>query len=313
MGSRTSTDLRLTLLVSVAGFICVLVLPGFPVGRAATAPRVAGQGVSRSGLDRSRHAAMLKLYAKFKAGDQFSEEEGNILRKFGEGYAVSDLEADLVISRALNDYYVVGNELTKEQEDLLGRYTQSVARRDHDIADRKTQLLNRHNAAAANASPRNTPLAPPTNDLCSGAEVIPGAGPFPYLTAVTSDITDATATGDPPLPSCQTNVSRSIWYTFTPATNGDYTISSCADGPTATTVDDTGRMRGINHRIADWGHDHWLRRRLLCDRIVSGGDPHKPERRHTVFLCDLAGGRRPSDCRKHCGSTSSNPDSSSGQ
>jgi len=182
---------------------------------------------------------MEKLYLKFKAGDQFSEEEENILRRFGQRYAISDLEADVVISRALNDYYVLGNELTKAQEDLLGRYTQSVARRDRDIADLKTQLLNERYAAAAMASPRNTPLAPPSNDLCSGGEVIPGAGPFPYVTAVTSDITDATTTGDPPLSSCQTNVSRSIWYTFTPATNGDYTISSCADAPTATTVDDT--------------------------------------------------------------------------
>jgi thrombospondin type 3 repeat protein/uncharacterized protein DUF11/slime mold repeat-containing protein len=83
------------------------------------------------------------------------------------------------------------------------------------------------------------PVGPPANDLCGGAEVIPGAGPFPYLTAVTADVTAATATGDPPLPSCQTNVTRSIWYTFTPATTGSYTISSCADAPTATTLDDS--------------------------------------------------------------------------
>src|SRR5436309_4759274 len=40
------------------------------------------------------------------------------------------------------------------------------------------------------------PLAPPANDTCAGAEVIPAAGPFPYTTALIGDITDATTTGD---------------------------------------------------------------------------------------------------------------------
>jgi hypothetical protein len=79
---------------------------------------------------------------------------------------------------------------------------------------------------------------PPPNDLCSGAEVIPASGPFPYLSAVTADISGATTTSDPPLPSCLVgSVSRSIWYTFTPATTATYTFSSCLD--TATTVKDT--------------------------------------------------------------------------
>ncbi len=78
----------------------------------------------------------------------------------------------------------------------------------------------------------------PVNDLCSGAQVIPAAGPFPYLTTTIADITLATTTGDPPLPSCQTNVSRSIWYSLTPTTTALYGISSCASEPTASTVDD---------------------------------------------------------------------------
>ncbi|MBI3450200.1 MAG: hypothetical protein HY049_14950, partial [Acidobacteria bacterium] len=82
-------------------------------------------------------------------------------------------------------------------------------------------------------------LNPPANDQCSGAEAIPSAGPFPYLTSVTSNITDATTLGDPPAPSCQSSVTRSIWYSFTPTVSGDYSISSCADAPTGTTVDDT--------------------------------------------------------------------------
>jgi uncharacterized repeat protein (TIGR01451 family) len=81
-------------------------------------------------------------------------------------------------------------------------------------------------------------LAVPANDACAGAEVIPGNGPFPYLSSVV-DITDATTTGDPPLPSCQSNVSHSVWFSFAPVTSGDYTFSLCSDAPTATTVDDT--------------------------------------------------------------------------
>src|SRR2546430_8103100 len=42
---------------------------------------------------------------------------------------------------------------------------------------------------------------PPANDLCAGAETIPGSGPFPYLTSVT-DTTLATTANDPPAPSC---------------------------------------------------------------------------------------------------------------
>lgn len=79
----------------------------------------------------------------------------------------------------------------------------------------------------------------PANDACGGAETIPGSGPFPYVTNLTPDVTEATTTGDPTAPSCQSSVSRSIWYAFTPAATANYTFSSCADGPTGTTVDDT--------------------------------------------------------------------------
>src|SRR5262249_41341966 len=84
---------------------------------------------------------------------------------------------------------------------------------------------------------RNFPLL---NDNCAQAEGIPGAGPFPDLPDTTSDIRSAPATGDPTGgPSCAGAVSRSIWYSFIPATSGWYEFSSCADSPTSTTVDDT--------------------------------------------------------------------------
>ena len=79
--------------------------------------------------------------------------------------------------------------------------------------------------------------AAPANDLCAGALVIPPAGPFPHLTTVV-DVTNATTTGDPGIPSCQSTVSRSVGYSFTPATSGAYDIELC-NPPTLTTLSDT--------------------------------------------------------------------------
>ncbi len=87
------------------------------------------------------------------------------------------------------------------------------------------------------SSPGGAEMAP-SNDLCGNAVVVPAAGPFPYLTSV-HDLADATTTGDPPLPSCQANVSRSVWFQFSPSAGGVYTFSLCADAPTLTTLADT--------------------------------------------------------------------------
>lgn len=83
------------------------------------------------------------------------------------------------------------------------------------------------------------PVAPPPNDRCEQAEVISGGGPFPVFSAVADDVSGATSDGDPGPPACQANVSRSLWYRFVPAASDSYEISTCADGPTATTLDDT--------------------------------------------------------------------------
>jgi hypothetical protein len=76
---------------------------------------------------------------------------------------------------------------------------------------------------------------PPPNDTCAGAITIPAGGPFPYFTS-TQDVSYATTIGDPPLPSCETNISRSIWYKFTPSVTTMYEISSCLDATTLNTV-----------------------------------------------------------------------------
>lgn len=86
-----------------------------------------------------------------------------------------------------------------------------------------------------------TPMAPPANDLCVGAIVIPSGGAFPHTTA-NVNLSEATTVGDPAEATCAFEgepLTRSIWYSFTPSASGTYTFSTCADTPTATTVDDT--------------------------------------------------------------------------
>jgi putative Ig domain-containing protein len=79
---------------------------------------------------------------------------------------------------------------------------------------------------------------PPANDTVAGAFTIPD-GPYPVGGTTVPDITDATTTGDPPPPSCQTNATRSVWYRWTPSETGFYRVSTGADEGSATTVDDT--------------------------------------------------------------------------
>ena len=82
--------------------------------------------------------------------------------------------------------------------------------------------------------------AAPANDLCAGAVSIPGNGPFPHSTQVV-DISGATTNGDPVLPGdfYPTRVIRSVWFTFTPAASGNYTIASCGGAGGAATTADT--------------------------------------------------------------------------
>lgn len=94
-------------------------------------------------------------------------------------------------------------------------------------------------AAVILVLPLQSEAAPPANDLCSGAQVLPGAGPFP-LPSTLVNLTDATLTGVEL--SALTNtlrvspVSRGIWYKFRPVTNAFYTVSTCTP---ATSVEDT--------------------------------------------------------------------------
>ena len=114
----------------------------------------------------------------------------------------------------------------------------STGNRGNRVPDSKENNGIRIERQSRDRHAQNNLLAVPSNDQCSGAEVIPAAGPFPYLAPVISDISEATTAGDPPIPDCQTFVSRSVWYSFTPADSGIYTFSTCTDRAPGTTVED---------------------------------------------------------------------------
>ena len=89
-------------------------------------------------------------------------------------------------------------------------------------------------ACLAALAPTLNAAAPLTNDTCAGAFVVPGTGPFPYLTPV-FDVLTATTNGDPFLPDyCQgnSNVAHSVWFKFTPAVSALYTLSLGPDTAT---------------------------------------------------------------------------------
>jgi len=82
------------------------------------------------------------------------------------------------------------------------------------------------------------PPAPPTNDACANAISIAAAS----LPIAMPPIDVGGASNDPagdPTFACAANVRRTIWYTFTPATDGQYTLSTCTAEAPGTTVTDT--------------------------------------------------------------------------
>lgn len=89
-------------------------------------------------------------------------------------------------------------------------------------------------------------LAPPVEDTCAGAQVIPGAGPFPYLTTPV-DATEATDGAPEPTPAAAPcgletvleDYSRGIWFSFTPAVTAPYSFTTCPALATENTLTDT--------------------------------------------------------------------------
>lgn len=77
------------------------------------------------------------------------------------------------------------------------------------------------------------------NDVCSGAQVIPGAGPFPFVVNEDTRFASASTSGDPtfvcyaklfnnlPIP-----LGKSVFFTFTPTVTDNYKIETLGSTPT---------------------------------------------------------------------------------
>jgi hypothetical protein len=68
---------------------------------------------------------------------------------------------------------------------------------------------------------------PPGNDTCAGAIPLVGGE------VSTTNTANATSTGDP-VPGCQGSAGKGVWYTYTPASSGTVSVSTC--GSTYDTV-----------------------------------------------------------------------------
>src|SRR5262245_10985232 len=123
-----------TILFTLACVSAALLLPGLPSGQASVSNTAAKsataikssastQKPSDSGLDAERRAALEQLLAQLKSGGAFSEEETIILRRYASGEALTNLEADVVISRALYDRFIANKELSRQQEVLFDQYS----------------------------------------------------------------------------------------------------------------------------------------------------------------------------------------------
>lgn len=77
-------------------------------------------------------------------------------------------------------------------------------------------------------------LGTPPNDVCAGAQEIPACGPFPFR-VLDIDLSSATGAGDPKV-SCGKDASPAggVWFSFTPASSGTYTITTCEGQPPET-------------------------------------------------------------------------------
>ena len=179
--------------------------------------------------------AIYDLHARWVRGESFSLEEIELINRFVGRRDLTRLEADVLVSRILHTVYVVGDRASDEHAVLLEAYLALLAKEGREIADVR---VGRELEAGYKAAETAAVAAPPANDTCAGAEVVPAAGPFPFLSSVVN-VAEATLTGDPPEPSCFADKSRSVWYRFAPSQTAFYRLTTCADAPTATTLDDS--------------------------------------------------------------------------
>ncbi|HJQ25829.1 MAG TPA: hypothetical protein VKA60_18060 [Blastocatellia bacterium] len=185
MASKKRIKQAFNLLILV--IFAYLLLAGTRSGQAVNSvitstDQLPSQKSPNSNLGADREAALNQLYAQLRSGAVFTAEETDILTRFANGKAISEIEADIVISRVLYLCNTLGRTASPEQTELLLRYKEFIA---------------------GGAKP-NGPLVGPTCASCgnytftqaSGAAIVPGTSdsgnhcddcttpitlPFPYM------------------------------------------------------------------------------------------------------------------------------------
>jgi len=198
------------------------------------------QAHSYANLSREQVAELNNLYQGLLNGQPFSEEEKYILNRFAAGAQISELEGQIVTSRVLYDYYVANNSLGQENQNLLKKYEAFCLAERHFNEDArakaKAEIKARNLAFSQDLKGGMVPDAgPPANDNCSGAIAITDTQVYP-ITTTAVDVSGATPTGDPTMCS---STDHTIWYTFVPAINATYSITTCPTQAPGSTLPDT--------------------------------------------------------------------------
>ncbi|HZE73000.1 MAG TPA: hypothetical protein VE135_26105, partial [Pyrinomonadaceae bacterium] len=180
-------------------------------------------------LDLARVEALRSLYEQMKSGTQVSDLEAALLQRFTDGDDITFVEADLIISRALYDFYfreIRFSELRTDQQSLLTQYKVESATQPRRIDSLAEPILT-GDFPPVRKSTVALPNVASANDECSGA--IPLTLNIPVAGA-TTDVTNNdyqlsgsacfTGTGN----TATTAAGRDVVYSFTVPSAGQYSF-----------------------------------------------------------------------------------------
>ena len=143
--------------------------------------RPANASAAQSNLDLARESALKSLYYQIKAGAPSSLEEREVLLRFMNREAVSELEADTVISRAIYTRYVTDQRLKKKQKKLLRKYEEFIADQNRVVADIRPAVT----VSPAGAACNNYTVSSATGAAISAASTDTGNHCEDCTTAIT--------------------------------------------------------------------------------------------------------------------------------
>ncbi len=181
-------------------------------------------------LDLARVEALRSLYEQMKSGAHFSDLEAALLQRFSDGDDITFVEADMIISRALYDFYVREirfSELRTDQQSLLTQYKVESATQPRRIDSLAEPILTGDFPTVRKSTVAALPNVASANDECSGAIPltlnIPEAGGTTGVTNNDYQLSGSacfTGTGN----TATTASGRDVVYSFTAPAAGQYSF-----------------------------------------------------------------------------------------